>query len=133
MGARRYIAENEHCATTHDRAYMTRRLSMLLLVSTAVTAGCAFVPKQNLRLEEARAAYRQAQADPLVVALAGNELRAAGEAQDRAIAASNSLDDPAVVDHLAYLAKQRAAISRETAQLIAAQRGLIVSTTVARR
>ena len=111
---------------------MMRRLSLLIAV-TAIAAGCAFVPKANLRLEEARAAYRQAQADPLVVELAGNELRAAGEAHDRAIAASNSLDDPAVVDHLAYLAKQRAAISRATAQLIAAQRGLAVTTAVARR
>jgi hypothetical protein len=133
MGARRHTSENERCATTHDWAYTMRRLSILLLASTAILGGCAFVPKQNLRLEEARAAYRQAQADPLVAELAGNELRAAGEAQDRAVAASNGLDDPAVVDHLAYLARQRAVISRETAQLIAAQRGLIVPTAVARR
>lgn len=111
---------------------MIRRPS-LLVAAMAITAGCAFVPRTNLRLEEARAAYRQAQADPLVAELAGNELHAAAEAQDRAIAASNSLDDPAVVDHLAYLARQRAVISRETARLIATQRGLIAPTAVARR
>lgn len=111
---------------------MIRRLSNFVLVSTAVTAGCAFVPKENPRLEESRAAYRQAQADPLVVELAGNELRAAGEAHERAVAAWNSLDDPAVVDHLAYLAKQRAVISRETAKLVAAQRAA-AAPAVARR
>jgi hypothetical protein len=77
--------------------------------------GCAFVPQKNLRLEEARLDYAEAMATPAVVKFAPAELRLAAEALERASAARDTLDDPAVVDHLAYLAKQRLAIGREAA------------------
>jgi len=83
-------------------------------------AACAFVPAANPRLDEARQAYRAAASDPDVVRLAPRELAAAREALDLAVRASDTLQDPAEVDHLAYLARQRAAISRE----LAAQRAL---------
>ena len=46
---------------------------------------------------------------------ATRELEEAREALERAARSSDTLQDPAEVDHLAYLAKQRAAISREVA------------------
>ena len=80
-----------------------------------VVAACAFVPPANRRLDEARRAYRAAAATPDVVRFAPRELGEAREALDLAVRASDTLQDPAMVDHLSYLAKQRAAISRELA------------------
>ena len=98
------------CAQGRD--HRVRRGS---LAAALVAAACAFVPAANPRLEEAKDAYRAAATDPDVVRLAPTELGEARAALDRAVRASNTLQDPAEVDHLAYLAKQRAAISRELA------------------
>jgi len=88
-----------------------------LVICALGSGGCSFVPKAYPRLEEARDAHLQAAEDPRVARHASGELKAAGEVLQRAITARATLDDPAVVDHLAYLAKQRAIISIETAQL----------------
>jgi hypothetical protein len=77
--------------------------------------GCAFVPQPNLRLDEALREYQSASAEPRISTLAPRELAVAREILDRAIAARNTLQDVAEVDHLAYLARQRVAISREAA------------------
>lgn len=96
---------------------MKHRLgACLAIVASLAIAGCAFVPKHNLRLEEARAAYERAVADAEVARLAQADLDKARELLERATAARNTLDDVAEVDHLAYLAKQRVAIGREAAK-----------------
>lgn len=107
--------------------------AVLTIVFSAALAGCAFVPKANPRLEEARIALRDAEVDPRIAELAPAELRAAREAFARALAASSMLDDPAVVDHLAYLARQRAVISRETARLGAVELRTAAPAAIARR
>jgi exonuclease VII small subunit len=86
------------------------------LAALLAAAACAFIPRDNLRLNEARAAYESARSDPQVVRHAGAELKAAEEMLQQAILARDSLDDPAVVDHLSYLAKQRVVIAREAAR-----------------
>lgn len=93
------------------------RICVVFLLLAAILAGCAFVPQTNLRLEEARKIHRNARSDPQLALHASEELRMASEVMERATAAWNTLDDPAVVDHLAYLAKQRTAISQEAAVL----------------
>jgi len=85
------------------------------LAAALIAGACAFVTPANLRLDEAARAYRLAAGDPEVARLAPRELAEAREALERAMAASDTLQDPAEVDHLAYLAKQLAAISREAA------------------
>lgn len=95
---------------------MKRSIVAVLLAA----ASCAFVPAANPRLDEAKAAYRAAEADPDVQRFAPRELAEAREALERAVRASDTLQDPVEVDHLAYLARQLAAISREAA----AQRAL---------
>lgn len=97
-------------------------LTAILLALCLAASGCAYMPKENTRLEESRAAQARMLANPDVVALAPNEVRSAEEAFERALAASNSLQDPALVDHLAYVARQRAAIAVEVAQRINAGR-----------
>jgi hypothetical protein len=85
------------------------------LAVALIAAACAFVPAANRRLDEARAAYGAAAANEDVRRFAARELAEAREALERAARARDTLQDPAEVDHLAYLARQRAAISREVA------------------
>ena len=96
----------------------------LVLASTLGLGGCAFVPKAYPRLDEARALRLEAQSDANVARFAPAELKQADEALDRAGVARDTLDDPAVVDHLAYVAKQRLAIAREVAGLRAAREAI---------
>lgn len=89
----------------------------LMLAGVLGLGGCAFVPKAYPRLEETRRLTQESSADPSIARLAPAELQRAQEAVERASAARNTLDDPAVVDHLAYIAKQRLAIARITAEM----------------
>lgn len=90
-------------------------------VVAAALVGCAFVPQHFVRLDEARTAVDEAAADRNVIRYAAAELRRARETLEQAIAARDTLQDPALVEHLAYLARQRVAIARETAALEAAR------------
>ena len=81
-------------------------------------------PKHNIRLEEARSAHVRVLADGSVPSLAPAETKRAREALERAVATWESREDPALVDHLAYVARQRAEIAAETARRIAAERGI---------
>lgn len=90
-------------------------LAMSFLVVAAL-ASCSSTPDRNARLEDARNSYRDAQSDPQVVNLAALELKEAGDALAKANNASNQRQDPATVNHLAYLAQRRVAIAQETAK-----------------
>lgn len=101
---------------------IANRLLPFALTLALAASGCAFVPRENLRLKEARQAQARLLGNAEVVALAPAEVRRAREAFERALEASNSLQDPALVDHLSYVARQRAAIAIEAAQRVAAER-----------
>lgn len=88
----------------------------------AMMAGCATAPKHNIRLEEARSVHARLLADGKVPALAPAEAKRAREALERAVTTWESREDPALVDHLAYVARQRAEIAAETARRVAAER-----------
>ncbi|HEY5896372.1 MAG TPA: OmpA family protein [Burkholderiales bacterium] len=75
-------------------------------------AACASAPPAQDALEQARAAYRAAQADPLVPMHASAELDAAAHALREA----GQAPSPADALHFAYLAEQRARIARELAK-----------------
>lgn len=90
-------------------------LFSLTLVSMAVLAGCSTLP-ENTALDRARVDYSNAQANQQVATLAPLQLKDAGEALDRANAAQTAREDAEVVDSLAYVAKQKIALARETAQ-----------------
>ncbi len=91
------------------------RFFPLAFISVALLAGCGSIP-QSSTLDDARADYSNAQANPQITKLAPLELKEAGEALDRANAAQSKREDRNVVDNLAYLAKQKVAIAQETAQ-----------------
>jgi outer membrane protein OmpA-like peptidoglycan-associated protein len=98
---------------------LNHRFLPLSLVAIATLAACALVP--NTSLEEARGGYAAAQSDPQVVKLAAGELNQAGDALKKANDAWSKSEDAALVDQLAYLAKQRVAIAQETAKQNAAE------------
>ena len=95
-----------------------RNFVALVLICLAVASqfGCAFVPTTNHRLEEAKAGFQHLSALPGCPGIAPREYEQAKQALLRAVDAWNTLQDPALVDHLAYLAKQRTAIVRVTVQ-----------------
>ncbi len=107
------------------------RILPLTLIVAALLAGCSSLPANNTRLDEARSDYNNAQANPQVTALAAGELRQASNSLDRANAAWSKDEDRALVDHLAYVAKQEVAIARETADQKAAE--LAVTNAAAER
>lgn len=98
-------------------------MSRLVAVLALALAGCAaLAPRENRRLDEAIAAVAAARTDAQVRQFAPAELAAAEEMLERALRAQATLQDPAEVDHLAYVARQRAEISRYAAQLAARDR-----------
>ena len=97
------------------------------LATVSALGGCAFMPHDYPRLNEVRAERASVRGDASVARFAAAELRSADEVLERAIAARDTLGDCAVVDHLAYLARQRLEIARETARMheaLAAARAL---------
>ena len=99
------------------------RNSRIIPTLLAVTAiyGCSSTPKNNAALDEARANYQIAQSNPTVQKLAAVELKDAGDALARADASFKNKDEPAVVEHIAYLAKQKSGIALARAQQRAAE------------
>lgn len=89
----------------------------LLLAVGVMLSGCSSTPKTNATLDTARANYAVAQADPAVQKYAPIELKAANDALAKADTALKEREKPPVVDHLAYLAKQKVAIAQQLAQL----------------
>lgn len=86
----------------------------LSLTALAIVAGCTTTPPANVRLDQAREDFRTVQSDPRSQNQAPAELRQAADALTAANTASSNRDDVQIVNHLAYLASQRAAIVRET-------------------
>ena len=99
---------------------LNHRFLLLSLVTLATLAACSLTRPDNSVLEEARGGYAAAQSNPQVVKLAADELNQAGAALKKADDAWNKREDDALVNQLAYVAKQRVAIAQETARQKAA-------------
>jgi outer membrane protein OmpA-like peptidoglycan-associated protein len=88
----------------------------LSLVAAAIFSGCSTLPPENTALMEARSSYNSARANAQVTNLAPIELQEAGETLNKADSALSKGESPAMVNQLAYLAKQKVAIAQETAK-----------------
>ena len=97
------------------------RILPMTFIAAAILAGCSTLPASNPHLEQARSDYRAAQDDPQARDLAGGEMKQAGDALNKANEAWSRHDQPAEVNHLAYLAKQRVAIAQEAGKRKAAE------------
>jgi outer membrane protein OmpA-like peptidoglycan-associated protein len=103
----------------------------LVFIAVAALAGCATLPASDSPLGQARIAYANAQANPQVTSLAAGELKQASDSLDKANNASSKGESSALVDHLAYVAKQQVAVAQETATQKAAE--LLVANASAER
>jgi OmpA-OmpF porin, OOP family len=88
--------------------------SVVVISSAALLAACA--GRSSESMEEARSAVAAARADQEVVAQAPEQLAEAEQAMDQAESAFRGGADQDEVDHLAYLAEQRAGIAQALAQ-----------------
>lgn len=88
-------------------------LRLAVVGLAALVAACA--GRSSESIQEARSAVASARADPEVVARAPEELLESERALERAEAAFSGRADQDEVDHLAYLAEQRAAVAQAAA------------------
>ncbi len=84
------------------------RLVMISGVAALVLAACVTAPPRSEQLEQARAEVANLGQEPLAQQAAASDLVAARDALQRAEAAQQHGDAPALVDHYAYLALRHA-------------------------
>lgn len=87
-----------------------------LLVIAALLGACASTPTSTGLLEQTRVDFQVAQSNPKVATYAPMEMKSAGEAMQRANAAATDNESVEKVDRLAYLAKQKIALTQEVAK-----------------
>ena len=103
-------------------------MKRLALLTLAVALGaCSSVPRTTSLLDQTRMDYRAAQSDPLVARYAPLEMKQAGEAMEQANTASDHSESADKIDKLAYLAKQKIALTQEAAKKKAAEADVAAS------
>jgi outer membrane protein OmpA-like peptidoglycan-associated protein len=95
---------------------MSLRPKLTLIAAVLAAAGCAISPQASQQLEQARAAYRSAAADPAVQANAADELKSAAGALGDAERTAREGGPSELVEFNAYLAEQRARIATRAAE-----------------
>lgn len=88
----------------------------LAIAAGALSTGCA-TPAPSPTLQEARAAYREAERDPVVASNAAIALKEAQQSLAHAEALWEKGKAEGLVDHHAYVTKQKVAIAQEQAKL----------------
>lgn len=84
-----------------------------IMIAALALSGCAQKVMTNPAVDEAKAAYQAAQANPTVMRSAPLELKKAEMALTKAEETFQQKGDLAVVEHQAYLSKQHSAIAQE--------------------
>lgn len=91
-------------------------LKPVMLAIAVLVGACSSMPATTTLLDQARSDYRVAQSNPNVAKYAPLEMKQAGEALDQANAAAEDNDSDEKIDKLAYVAKQKIALTREAAK-----------------
>lgn len=106
----------------------------LTVLSAAVLAGCStFSPETERYVEDARAAYRLAAADPQVQRHAQTELRSSANALQDAERMAREGARAQLVEHNAYLAERRARTAVSAAQAREAETRIVATREERRR
>jgi len=100
---------------------MSKLLPGVVLISSMLVIGCSSMPVANADLDQASSAYGAAQTDPNITAYAAPELKQADDALNLAIKAWDDGQSADKVSQLAYIAKQKVAISQQVARQKAAE------------
>ena len=88
-------------------------LTPVLLAVAVVVGACGSTPKTTSLLDQTRSEYRMAQGNPNVAKYAPLEMKQASVAMDQANASANEGDSMGDIDKLAYLARQKIALTQE--------------------
>jgi outer membrane protein OmpA-like peptidoglycan-associated protein len=91
-------------------------LTPSVLLIALVLGACSTAPTSTGLLEQTRIDYRNAQNDPQVAHYAAEEMKRAGDAMGQANSAASTHESTEKIDKLAYLAKQKIALSEEVAK-----------------
>lgn len=87
-----------------------------VLITAILLGACSSMPKTTSLLDQTRWDYRAAQDNPKVASYAQGEMRQAREALELANASATRNDSDEEINKLAYLAKQKIALTQETAK-----------------
>ncbi len=93
----------------------------VLLAIAVLLGACSSLPTSTTLLDQTRSDYQQAQNDPAVSRYAALELSQAGAALSQANQVAQDNGSAANIDKLAYLAKQKIALTQEVAKRKAAE------------
>ncbi len=93
----------------------------LAAIVLATLSACSTTPPDKTPLMLARSEHQAARNNPQTVSLAASELQDADTAMQRANQAEAAREPAATVDHLSYLAQQRATIAQEVGRQKAAE------------
>ncbi|MCX7173378.1 MAG: OmpA family protein [Proteobacteria bacterium] len=88
-------------------------LTPILLAIAAIVGACSSMPNTTSLLDQTRSDYRAAQSNPGVANYAPLEMKQADAAMAQANAAASNNDTADKIDKLAYLAKQKIALTQE--------------------
>jgi len=87
-----------------------------LLLIAALLGACSSTPTTTGLLDQARSDYQSVQSNPKVASYAPLEMKQASDAMTRANLAATNNDSAENIDKLAYLAKQKIALTQEVAK-----------------
>ena len=100
-----------------------------LLVIAALLSACNSMPTSTSMLDQTRNDYQSAQSNPKVASYAPLEMKQASDAMAKANAAAANNDSTEEIDKLAYLAKQKIALTQEVAKQKSAEADVAKSGT----
>lgn len=99
-----------------------------IILGIAVLMGaCSSVPRTTSLLDQTRGDYIAAQSNPKVAVYAPVQMKQASQAMEEADAASKDRDSVEKIDKLAYLAKQKIALTQEVAKQKSAEADVAAS------
>jgi len=93
-----------------------KALTATVLAVAALLAACGSTPKATTLLGQTRVEYRMAQTSPNVATYAPMEMKQASDAMAKAETAATDRESDADIDKLAYLARQKIALTQEVAK-----------------
>ncbi|MDO8176982.1 MAG: OmpA family protein [Undibacterium sp.] len=91
------------------------RLTPVLLAIAVLVGACSSIPKTTSLLDQTRSDYVMAQNNSKVTNYAPSEMKQAGDALAQANDAASKKESEEKIDKLAYLAKQKIALTQEVA------------------
>ncbi|MDD3936088.1 OmpA family protein [Rhodoferax sp.] len=92
------------------------QLAPIALALAALMAGCSSTPKTTSLLDQARTDYQVAQGNPDIATYAPLEMKQATQAMAQANVEANERGSDDTINNLAYLAKQKIALTQEVAK-----------------